>query len=133
MSEFSEVFQVLAKQVHVPPGYRYPSQMIEEWTRRVTDLSTNGYGDCLDEYDNDLSVRGNIEKMLNREELSGFEEFKKFQMEVQKLDDILKHLFLPNVQRFESPEWWIAGILKNGYGDYAAYIKEVYRISLEGC
>jgi len=33
---------------------------------------------------------------------------------------------------FESEGWWMAGILKNGRGDYADYIEEVYEISLEG-
>jgi hypothetical protein len=57
---------------------------------------------------------------------------KNFKNEVQKLDNTLKNLFLPNVQRFETEEWWIAGILKNGYGDYAEYINKAYGISLEG-
>jgi hypothetical protein len=131
MREFTEDFEALARHLRIPPGYRYPSQLIKEWAKRVTNLKANGYHDVLAEYDNDLSVRGYIERILTSHELIGYEEFHAFKMQVQELDEVLKELFIPNVQRPGKLDWWEAGILRNGGGDYAEEIKEFYGISIQ--
>jgi hypothetical protein len=84
MSEFTEAFHNVARQMHIPPGYRYPSQLIKDWSTRVARLKANGYHEDVAEYDNDLSVRGYIEEMIHRHELSGFEESKEFQKRSSK-------------------------------------------------
>jgi hypothetical protein len=43
MSQFTQAFQKLARQMSIPPGHRYPSQLIKDCGKQVTRLRTNGY------------------------------------------------------------------------------------------
>jgi len=124
MSDFTEAFYILTKHLHIPPGYRYPAQLITDWSKLVTNLRANGYHDSLCEYANDLSVRVFIERVLRSQELDGYDEFRDFETQIHRLDDLLKELFIPNVHLPGNLEWWEAGILRNGGADYAKEIQD---------
>jgi len=124
----SEVAKVFSKR-----KIRYNSlqELASGWQTLVNDLAADGYSDYLVEYDNDLSIRYQIEEVLSEKQLEVFPEFKAFQSHIEQIDNHLKDLFLPNVKRTEAAVWWCQGILKNGTGDYANDVKEVYGIDLE--
>ena len=78
----------------------------------------------LVEYDNDLAIRGHIEKILRSwEPVNDMRSaFENFQIEIDRIDKRLKALFIDE-KRTHIDKWWLAGILKNGSGDYANDIK----------
>jgi hypothetical protein len=110
--------------------YESPDFMVRYYEKLAHRCSDEGYDDYLVEFDNDLSIRGHIEKVLTMDELNSFEEFKGFRAKVNVIDNVLQGAFIPGVERKEGAFWWQRGILRKGEGDYANDVKEVYGINL---
>ena len=124
MDDFGRRFKSLLEKAGLGNKYSGPSEMVQQWDKIVTNLEESGYDDFLVEYDNDLAIRGHIEKILRSwEPVNDMRSaFENFQIEIDRIDKRLKALFIDE-KRTHIDKWWLAGILKNGSGDYANDIK----------
>jgi hypothetical protein len=111
-----------------------PWAFVEGWESLV-DTFEDGYDWSYDEYLNDVSNRGLLEKAFNDERLKVFEpQIEAMRERVTQADARLKKLFLPGVEIGGTAgwSWWERGVLANGVGEYAEDLKRRFDIELPG-
>src|SRR6266487_3196479 len=97
--------------------YSSPNQLLEAWNQFVDECEL-GYDMGIYEYDNDLSVRNIIEKILQDEALSKFEEYEYFKKEIFKIDERFRKLLSKEKKRTDKRFWWERGILNKAGKEY---------------
>lgn len=125
---YNKVVDILRK--NNIPGFSFV-EMEREWKKFVDRIKSNGYDDYLVEFDNDISVRDKIEKVLSVCELEPMKEFQSFRAHINEIDEDLKSCFMSAQKRTDGRYWWRQGILINGSGDYADDIKQLYKIDIK--
>lgn len=110
--------------------YKSPNSIIEDWKETVD--SGKDYHFTIFEWDNEISVRGLIEKIINNEELKRLEFFyQKFKARVEEIDEELKRISLDDFERPHWENWWEKKVLKGGEDQYKENIKDFYSIDLD--
>lgn len=109
-----------------------PPEMIEAWNE-LCDIIDKGYNDFEDELHYDLSLRDEINDLINDEELNKFPDHKIFVEKIFEIDEKIKNLIFhrPNVKRTAETPWWNFVILKRGGPRYVADIKAIFNIDIE--
>jgi hypothetical protein len=130
MVPFLEAFKQALRRAGVNPSYSYPNDLAGSYEKLARDCHEEGYDDYLVEYDNDLTVRDFIERVLPDESLQQYPEMKEFMQRIDRADAMLKASFLVGQDRSNKKFWWKRGIVRKGSGDYADDIKLEYGINL---
>lgn len=102
-----------------------PYGLLDRWAAVISDMET-GYGFNIYEYDNDVSIRGAIELVLESANLKRYPEYEEFRQRVVSLDENLKNLFSNEFSRDDRSVWWEAGILTRAGTEYKKDIQDLY-------
>ena len=101
-----------------------PSDLVEQWNEFVQQC-VEGYQYSLFEFDYEVSVRDEIQQIIDDGRLQEYEEFKDFVNKVDEIDNNFKSV----VNDFKIPErdklpWWKKGILKKAGDQYVQNVKD---------
>ena len=108
-----------------------PTAVVGAW-RDFVDECERGYAMSIYEYDNDLSDRLLIERLLHDEQLAAMPELDWVRAEVEELDRRFRELLLPVLLPHRSAErWWAAHPPRRGGAELAADIRSTYGIDIE--
>lgn len=129
--DFQEDFLRVLKNLKVDHHFRSPQDIILRYEGLVKELAEDGYDDYLVEFDNDLALRNIIKKLLQDENILAHREMNEWKLEIARIDEELKKLFIQGSERNGVDNWWQKGILKNGSGDYAEDIFLMYGIRID--
>lgn len=108
----------------------YPAQLLDKWAYFVNGCS-EGYQWDISEYDNELSVRKDIEEIIRTKRLKHFSEIRELKLQISDIDKRFKALLKANVELPNRDHWWEKGVLIKAGEPYATYIKKVYGIQIE--
>lgn len=100
-------------------------KVIEAWDSFVQDCES-GYEMNLYEYDNDLSIRGLIQKILSESALKKYPLYFDFKTQIDVIDARLKAMFSTKNFRIEKKTWWEQGVLENAGDAYKVDISSRY-------
>jgi hypothetical protein len=125
MKDFDEELSRIQK------GFRSLIQMEGVWAQFV-DECEEGYSCCSSEFDNDISVRDTIERVLSREDFFGIPAVEHLRFVVDSIDGRFRALLRNDVnnKNGDAP-WWRRGVLKYAGEDYARDIRGQYGIEIE--
>ena len=107
-----------------------PQEILNAWAQFVDECCI-GYKMSIYEYDNDLSVRDAIEKILTEDRLSNYPDFQVFKKSVLSIDNTFKKLLLSDFDRDNKSSWWQKGVLKEAGKEYVKDIRDRYQIEIE--
>ncbi len=102
-----------------------PFRLLDIWEGVVCDMET-GYNFNIYEYDNDVSVRGAIQSILDHDVLKQYPEYKEFERQAATIDERFRNLLSEQYTRNDRSVWWEAGILRNAGEEYAKDIEDLY-------
>lgn len=102
-----------------------PSALLEMYKQFVEDCQS-GYEMGIYEYDNDLSVRGVLEEIIQSNDLKQYENFEEFKRTVFQIDEEFRNLLSKDFKRQQKKYWWERGILSRASGEYLTDIEEIY-------
>lgn len=108
----------------------YPAQLLGKWDYFVSKC-LEGYQWDISEYDNELSVRKDIEEIITAKRLEHFPEIQDLKRRFFEIDKRLKKLFKADFELPNRDHWWEKGVLIKAGKPYATYIKKVYGIQIE--
>ncbi|HFA49574.1 MAG TPA: hypothetical protein ENJ95_11225 [Bacteroidetes bacterium] len=111
-------------------GVLSPWGLLNAWKQFVDDCKS-GYGMNIYEYDNDLSVRGAIEKIVIDEQQKAYQEYDDFVKEVLHTDKLFKQLLSTDFKRGDKSFWWEQGVLMKAGEEYAGDINSLYRFQIQ--
>ena len=130
-------FNSLLSQLDWParrPRPESAEEMLECWAAFV-ELCKGGYGaygDVMEAYDNDISIRDAIEVMVEDAALQRMAGFRWFFERVAATDARFKALLQNDVAiKGDDAPWWRRGVLIYAATDYVAEIKRLYGIEVE--
>lgn len=101
------------------------NQLLQAWLSFIEQCA-EGYEMNIYEYDNDLSVRNIIQKLLDSVQLQKYPEFMVFAENVASADVKFKSLLSKTQSRNDKTEWWQRGILNSAGDEYMSDIKSQY-------
>lgn len=107
-----------------------PAHLLDLWEYFV-DECREGYRWDVSEYDNEISVRDTLERLLTARDLEPFPELSAIGERVDELDNRFRALLDPIACRTNRAHWWEQGILARAGSAYASYIRDVYGIKVE--
>lgn len=110
--------------------YKSPNSIIDDWKETVE--SGKDYHFTIFEWDNEISVRELIEKILNNEEIKKLEYFyQNFKDQIEEIDEELKRISIVDFERPHCKNWWEKKVLKGGEDEYKENIKQFYSLDLD--
>lgn len=110
-----------------------PGDVIRQWAALVEVIEA-GYDDVEPELDNDLSLRAQLEYLLNDTDLRQWPaDHERFSGEIAALDARLQALLLENpfYRHHSGKMWWQLILLKKGGVKYCADIYKLYGIRIK--
>ncbi len=129
-------FLALLKQLDWPPRWPRPEsaeEMLECWAA-FAQLCKGGYGaygDVMEAYDNDLSIRDAIAVVVEDATLQQMAGFRWFFERAAATDERFKALLQIDVAiKGDDAPWWRRGVLIYAAKDYVAAIKSLYGIEV---
>ena len=111
-------------------GSLSPYELLEEW-KQFVDECRSGYEMDIYEYDNDLSVRDAIEKIISEKRLKPYQEYQEFKNLVLSIDKAFQELLSVSLERGDRSDWWGKGVLKKAGEEYVNDIKDRYQFEVE--
>jgi hypothetical protein len=132
-----DYFRTLLRQSIWPlgrPRTESAEEMLECWAAFVEQCKGGygAYGDVMEAYDNDLSIRDAIAVVVEDAALQRMAGFRWFFDRVAATDERFKALLQKDVAiKGEDSPWWRRGVLIYAAKDYAATIKRLYGIEVE--
>jgi hypothetical protein len=102
--------------------------LIEQWETFVGSCE-EGYSEGIDEFSNDLNIRGLLEDLLQSPALAEFEELSWVRAEVEAIDDRYRALLTDGDLR-PSASWWEARIPRFAGRELADAFKKRYRVEV---
>ncbi len=106
-------------------------ELIEDWQHCIESCET-GYQDVYDEYIFDVSVRRDIDAVLQDKQISALPEMDKFRNKVYSLDERMKSLMRSDpIQSPEKFPWWEAYPLRYGGKEISEDYKRIFGIDIE--
>ncbi|GAB3493045.1 hypothetical protein FB471_6557 [Amycolatopsis cihanbeyliensis] len=107
-----------------------PNEIIAAWEQFVESCE-EGYGDILEEYENDRAIRNQIEHLLNDRELNAHEEAGWFRSAITAIDDRFKSLLQDTLLPCrEGRPWWEARAPRYAGSELAADFRSQYGIEV---
>jgi hypothetical protein len=103
-----------------------PTAVIEGWLGFVVECE-GGYADNIYEFDNDLSVRRTIEKLLGDQRLSDFEQMGWVRDEIAAVDERYRAL-LGEVEVRPGRPWWEARVPRLAGAELAEDFETTYGV-----
>ncbi|MDN5217501.1 hypothetical protein QQ020_35845 [Fulvivirgaceae bacterium BMA12] len=108
-----------------------PSAYIDAWSAFVH-LCIEGYDSSIYEFDYDVQIRDEIEKVLNIKDIQKYDEYKDFREKIQNLDRKLKSILVFDIQKNESSEqWWKKGRLAYAGREYAETLEIEFGLKIK--
>ncbi|MEV4348790.1 hypothetical protein AB0J83_30400 [Actinoplanes sp. NPDC049596] len=105
--------------------------MVDAWSSFVAQCS-QGYDMSIYEYENDLSVRSMIERLLTDEELAGFPEFAGFAARVAEIDARFRALLQEGVEiRDSAAAWWERGVPRMAGAELAEDFHVMFGVTVQ--
>jgi hypothetical protein len=108
-----------------------PTGVIGQWESFVADCE-GGYGDNIDGFRHDLSVRGFIEELLRSPELAEFRQMGWVRAEVEAIDGRYRALLGDQVVR-PGASWWEARVPWLAGRELAEELRAWYQVEVEIC
>ncbi|WP_433159649.1 hypothetical protein [Kribbella sp. CA-247076] len=105
-----------------------PTDVVGSW-RDFVEQCEAGYADNIYEFDNDLSVRSLVMKLLDSPVLSNFEQMRWVREEVAAVDERYRALLLDTEVRPGRP-WWEARVPRIACEELAADFKASYDVEI---
>lgn len=115
-----------------PQGRRaswHPLQYIEAW-RALVDEVAAGYSGDLYEYENDLSVRDDLQVALNTPDLGAFPEWVELQVQVGKVDSLLRDLLSVGPEVRPDSAWWRARLPAHAGSEFAQDVERLFGVEI---
>ncbi|MFC9693328.1 hypothetical protein ACFTSF_32565 [Kribbella sp. NPDC056951] len=106
-----------------------PTVVVGSW-RLFVELCEEGYDDNIEEFDNDLSVRGLIERILQSPTLRGYEQMGWVRAEIEALDARYAAL-LVDLERRADGGWWERGIPRLAGPELAGDLAARYGVDVQ--
>jgi hypothetical protein len=107
-----------------------PADLVTQWQEFVN-WCAEGYQWDISEYNNEISVRNELEKMLSASKLQSYNELQQLKFVVSEIDNRFKDLLKEDISLKNKTNWWEQGILKKAGEPYATYFHQAYGISIE--
>ena len=130
-NEFLLHFRELVGKNGWPPETS-PWGIIEEWESFVEGCS-KCYHWGFYEFDNEVRVRGLLEKAMTDPGLVNYEQTQSIKERVGSADERFRNLLAPAQIRTEEKSWWLRGVLACAGEEYRQDIKQLYNIVVESC
>ena len=109
---------------------RRASELLDLW-RFFVDECVDGYGSSIYEFDNDLSVREDIEVLLQADEVVDRQGFETFLSVLKIIDARYAELLQPDVKRPGNiAHWWRTGVLRYAGDEYCSDANDLYSIQV---
>ena len=110
--------------------YKSPNFLIENWKETVQ--SGEDYHFTIFEWDDEISVRGTIENILQNDDIMKLDYFyNNFKRQVENIDKHFMQITIDGVERTGPINWWEKRILRGGQDEYQNYIMAFYKIDLD--
>jgi hypothetical protein len=106
-----------------------PTEVIGRWESFVGDCE-DGYGDNIDEFHNDLSVRGLIAEMLRSPELAKYGQMGWVRAAIEAIDARYRALLLDQEVR-PGASWWKAKVPRFAGRELADDFRSWYQLEIE--
>ena len=111
-----------------PPS---PSGLLQQWGQFVEECEA-GYGWSIYEFDDELSARDLLAKMLEDTELARHPEAQELSGRVAEVDRRFKELLRSDVEVGDPQDpWWRRGVLRSAGSEYAADAHKLYGVQVE--
>ena len=104
-------------------------ELIEGW-REFVELCSYGYPMNIYEYENDLSIRNVIEKVLLSQNLKQYLQYFEFAEKINSIDLEFKTLLNDGFVMEGRVNWWNRSVLKEAGKEYAEDIKSLYDVEV---
>jgi len=99
--------------------------LIACWSEFVEECE-EGYSWDISEYNNEIRVRNDLEKLLTNAELLRFQEHQFFVNAVLEIDIRFRKLLHNHYQLLNKDGWWARGVLKAAGKEYVEYVRKAY-------
>jgi hypothetical protein len=117
-------------QNHGWPGIRSPALLIEMWEQFV-EACEKSYAWGLEEFDEDVAVRGAIEALLTDELLQNVPEFSEVVVVMKYLDKRLRAVIQDDIVRPDKANWWERLVLRYASEAYALGIRQAHGFQVD--
>ena len=97
----------------------------------MVDAVEEGYEDNIYEYDNDISVRGRIDRVLQDPELASLPEREAFARRVHEIDERFRTLVTESSVRVVDQEWWYERLPKRAGEELLEDMRDLYGYEAE--
>jgi hypothetical protein len=114
------------------PTEASPWSIIEQWEGFVEECS-NCYQWGFYEFDNEVRVRGLLEKAITDPGLVNYEQAQAIRERVGLADERFRELLYPTQIRTEEAPWWRRGVLAHAGEEYREDIKRLYNVDVKPC
>ena len=117
-------------QKHGWSGLRSPALLVEMWEQFI-EACEAGYAWGLEEFDEDVAVRGAIEALLNDDTLQSIPEFSEVVIVMDYLDKRLRTIIRNDVVRPDKVNWWESLVLRYASQAYALGIQAAHGFDVD--
>lgn len=114
------------------PAEASPWSIVEEWETFVEDCS-GCYQWGFYEFDNEVQVRGLLEKALTDPGLADYELMENIRERVSVTDERFRKLLARTQIRTANNPWWQRGVLAHAGEEYRDDMKRLYNIDVGTC
>lgn len=117
---------------HGWPTETSPGSIVEQWETFVEDCSSC-YQWGFYEFDNEVQVRGLLEKALTDPELADYDQMENIRARVSVIDARFRKLLARTQIRTANNPWWQRGVLAHAGEEYRDDMKRLYNIDVGAC
>lgn len=107
-----------------------PVQFIEAWQAFVAEVAA-GYAGDLYEYENELSVRDDLQVALNSPDLGDYPEWANLQGQIVTIDGRLRSLLEEGPVVRSDSEWWRARLPARAGAELAEAAKRLFGVEID--
>ncbi|MFG1912406.1 hypothetical protein [Kribbella sp. NPDC048928] len=105
-----------------------PMALVDQW-RSFVQWCEEGYGQDIYEYENDLSVRETVERVLRSERLQRFDQMVWVREQVAEADERFRRLLSDEKVRSQGP-WWKVRLPRIAGAVLAADVRDNYNVDI---
>lgn len=107
-----------------------PYQFAESW-RRFVEEAVSGYNGDLYEYENELTVRDDIDRALGDRRLAAHPNMPEFQQQIEATDERFRSLLVLGPEVRAGAVWWRARIPKSAGAEFAEDAVRLFGVTIE--
>lgn len=109
-----------------------PWSIVEQWEGLVEECS-GCYQWGFYEFDNEVQVRGLLEKAITDPGLASYEQVQDLRGRVSAADERFRKLLAPTLIRTAEKPWWRRGVLAHAGEEYRDDLKRLYGVDVGSC